>query len=254
MPEVREGDDLPRLLIESAGKQGLEINQGDIIIVAQKIVSKAEGRRMSLSEVKPGVEAMNIAQLCGKDPRFVELVLRESDKLRIVKPGHLIVTTRHGITCANAGIDVSNVEGTTETVLLLPVSPDESAKRIRTGIKDATGWDVGVIISDTHGRTLRDGQVNVAIGSSGVVNFRDYRGKRDMRGYVLHVKQISVADELAGAAELVMGQADEATPAAIIRGLPEIVDPSKEGSAELNMPDSRWFFKPEQPFAEQMVR
>ncbi|MEM3857657.1 MAG: coenzyme F420-0:L-glutamate ligase, partial [Thermoprotei archaeon] len=194
IPEVSAGDDLATLLVDASKRVGADIADYDVIVVAQKIVSKAEGRLVKLTDVKPSQRALRLSEICGKDPRFVELVLRESSEIVVAKPGHLIATTKRGVTCANAGIDVSNVAGSTENVLLLPEDPDASARSIRLRVKSITGKKVGVIISDTHGRTLREGQVNVAIGASGLNVFRDYRGVPDSKGYVLRIKQISVAD------------------------------------------------------------
>ncbi len=243
LPDFKPGDNLGDTILRAVEEMGLNVEDGDIFVVSQKIVSKAEGRIVKLSDVEPSEGAINIAKLTGKDPRFVELVLRESKRVEVASNGHLIVTTHGGITCANAGIDVSNVDGSGTTVLLLPVDPDSSAKRIRQHIESKSGRRVGVLISDTHGRTLREGQINVAIGVSGLRPFKDYRGTADMRGYVLRVKMINIADEVASAAELVMGQATERIPVAIVRGLGEFVD-QHEGSTELNMPSDRWLFRP----------
>ncbi len=243
LPEFSLGDDVALAIVRAAEQAG-GLCTDDLLVVAQKIISKVEGRKVKLTDVKPSALAQKYAKICEKDPRFVELVLRESESVEVVRPGHLIVTTKHGITCANAGIDTSNVEGDTETVLLLPQDPDTSARRLSDGIAKLTGKKVGVIISDTHGRTLREGQVNVAIGAAGVQLFRDYRGLKDSKGYTLRVKLISVADEIAAAAELVIGQAQEKIPVAIVRGL-RILSEQPTSSRELNMSREKWFFKPE---------
>lgn len=243
LPEFHPGDSLGEAILEGLSRMGLELQDGDILVVSQKVVSKVEGRIVRLREVVPSERAFRLAAITGKDPRFVELVLRESKQVDVAVSGHLIVTTKSGITCANAGIDVSNVDGSGETVLLLPEDPDRSARNLREYILKRCGRRVGVVISDTHGRTLREGQVNVAIGVSGIRPFKDYRGKVDMKGYVLRVKMINVADEIASAAELVMGQAAERTPVALVRGLGELLD-EHEGSGELNMPPERWLFRP----------
>ena len=243
LPEFGSGDNLGEAILSRLQEMGFTLENGDIIVVSQKVVSKVEGRMVRLSDVKPSERAITLSKITGKDPRFVELVLRESSQIEVAVKGHLIVTTKSGITCANAGIDVSNVEGSGETVLLLPVNADISAKKIREYIASKSGKRIGVLISDTHGRTLREGQINVAIGISGLKPFKDYRGTADMKGYVLRVKMINVADELASAAELVMGQATERTPVAVIRGLDELIG-EHEGSGELNMPQERWLFKP----------
>jgi coenzyme F420-0:L-glutamate ligase/coenzyme F420-1:gamma-L-glutamate ligase len=247
LPEFKQGDDLGAELIKAIATLNLQLLDGDILVVAQKVISKVEGKIVRLESVKPSQRAVDLSKISGKDPRFVELVLRESKRVEVVGKGHLIVTTKHGITCANAGIDVSNVDGRGESVLLLPDDPDLSARKLRAYIREKCGKNVGVIISDTHGRTLRDGQINVAIGLSGVKPFHDYRGTPDMKGYVLRIKQIAVADELASASELVIGQAQEQTPVAIIRGL-SLVSDDETSSAPLNMPRERWLFQPiEQP-------
>jgi coenzyme F420-0:L-glutamate ligase/coenzyme F420-1:gamma-L-glutamate ligase len=243
LPEFKYGDDLGSELLKAIDALGLQLLNGDILVVAQKVISKVEGKIVRLEDVKPSDRAVALSKISGKDPRFVELVLRESKRIEVVGKGHLIVTTKHGITCANAGIDVSNVDGKGESVLLLPDDPDSSAHKLRVFIKEKSGVDVGVIISDTHGRTLRDGQINVAIGLSGMNPFHDYRGTPDMKGYVLRIKQIAVADELASASELIIGQAQERIPVAIIRGL-SLVSGDETGSAPLNMPKERWLFQP----------
>jgi len=243
LPEFKQGDDLVGEILRVAERMNVGVRDGDVFVVSQKIVSKVEGRLVNLADVAPSELARKVALLCEKDARFVELVLRESRSVEYVAPGHLIVTTKRGITCANAGIDVSNVMGDPEWVLLLPEDPDASAKRIRLEIERRAGKSVGVIICDTHGRTLREGQVNVSIGSSGILPFRDYRGVNDSKGYLLRVKQIAAADEVAGAAELVIGQAQERIPVAVVRGLE--VASGDASSSELNMPKEKWFFKPD---------
>lgn len=214
---VEEGDDVGRLIVEAAERQGTPIRDGDIVVVTHIIVSRAEGRIVDLEAVKPSEAAVRIAAYTGKDPRLVEVVLSESRAIRRMAPGVLITETRQGFVCANSGVDKSNVPGET-IVALLPEDPDESARRIRERIEELTGKRVAVIVSDTHGRAHRDGEINVAIGASGLEVIRDRRGERDLFGYVLQVKRTAIADELASAAELVIGQADEGIPAAIIRG------------------------------------
>jgi coenzyme F420-0:L-glutamate ligase/coenzyme F420-1:gamma-L-glutamate ligase len=216
LPMIKPGDDLAQLIYDATiGTDTLR--DGDILVITHKVVSKAEGRLVDLSSVEPSQAALNYSAQTGKDPNVVEIVLRESRAVRRMAPGVLITETRQGFVCANSGIDKSNVAGT-ETYALLPVDPDQSAKRIRDRLKELGGIDVAVIISDTHGRAHRSGEVNVAIGASGLNVLRDRRGERDLFGYELRVKNIAVADELAGAAELVIGQADEGVPAAVIRG------------------------------------
>jgi coenzyme F420-0:L-glutamate ligase/coenzyme F420-1:gamma-L-glutamate ligase len=215
IPMVRQGDDLGSLIHEAARRQGLEWIDKDVVVVTQKIVSKAEGRIVRLDDVEPSAFAQHIAASMEKDPRVAELVLRETARIIRMRGRALIVETRHGHVCANAGIDQSNVkEG---YVTLLPVDPDKSAEGIRTRLEALTGKHLAVIITDTWGRAWRMGQVDFAIGVSGMSPFRDYRGETDMLGHTLVVTNIAVADELAAVAELVKGKA-EGVPAVIIRG------------------------------------
>ncbi len=216
VPLIKQGDSLADVIVNAAKEQGFEIGEGDIVIIAQKIVSKAEGGVVQLNSVTPSLKAEEIAKTTGKDPRHIETILRETTKIVRQKEAHLIVETHHGFICANAGVDRSNVEDP-ESVTILPANPDKSAGEIRARIKQLTGVEVGVIISDTFGRAWRIGQVNVAIGVDGLQPVMDYRGSKDMFGYVLNVTQVAVADELASAAELVMKKSD-GVPVAIIRG------------------------------------
>jgi coenzyme F420-0:L-glutamate ligase/coenzyme F420-1:gamma-L-glutamate ligase len=218
IPEVRPGDDLAGLIIEGCAQSGAHLQGGDVLVVTQKIVSKAEGCLVDLREVEPSALARQYAEAWGKDPRHVEVVLRESKRIVRMERGIIISETRHGFICANAGVDASNVPGE-HIVSLLPPDPDASAARIREGIKERLNIDVPVIISDSFGRAWRNGIINVAVGVSGLQPLIDYRGQRDPDGYLLSATIIAVADELAAAAELVMGKLD-ACPAAIIRGYP----------------------------------
>jgi coenzyme F420-0:L-glutamate ligase / coenzyme F420-1:gamma-L-glutamate ligase len=217
LPDITKGDNLGKLIVNKIVESGERVQRGDIIVISQKIVSKAEGRIVSLERIKPSAFAREIASEADKDPRHVEIILRESKKIIRMKSGHLITETKHGFVCANSGVDMSNVGRQRDTVTLLPVDPDKSAAAIRNDIRKLTGEDVPVIITDTFGRAWRIGQVNFAIGISGIKPVRDYRGTRDMYRYVLHVTEIAVADELASAAELVMNKADR-VPVAIVRG------------------------------------
>lgn len=219
LPDISKGDNLARLINNGFRESGNEIRKGDIVILAQKIVSKAEGRTISLSRVKPSRFASEIAEKTDKDPRHVEVILQESARIVRMKSGHLITETRHGFVCANSGVDMSNVGKGSETVTLLPADPDKSAAAIRSEINKLTGLNVPVIITDTFGRAWRLGHVNFAIGISGMKSIRDYRGTRDMYRHVLRVTEMAVADELAAAAELVMNKADR-IPVAIVRGYP----------------------------------
>lgn len=205
-----------KLIVEKLGAQGDEFYPGDIVIVSQKVVSKAEGRTISLSKMTPSSFAQAISKETGKDRRHVEAVLRETKKIIRMGGGHLITETRHGFICANAGVDQSNASKKRDSVTLLPKNPDASADRIRKTIHHLTGKTIAVIITDTFGRAWRIGQVNFAIGVSGMKPIHDYRGTKDMYRRNLQVTEIAVADELACAAELVMNKADK-VPAAIIR-------------------------------------
>lgn len=217
LPEVRRGDDLAALIVDAAERQGTPLQPGDVLVVTQKIVSKAEGRVLSLTEVTPSPRALRLAAETGKDPRLAELILRESVRIVRQREGVLITETRHGFVCANAGIDSSNVgQG---LVALLPQDPDRSAAAIREGIAERTGAEVAVVVSDTFGRPWREGHTNVAVGVAGMAPFVDYVGQRDPHGYELRVSTLAVADELAAAAELVMGKLAR-VPVAIVRGYP----------------------------------
>ncbi len=242
IPDIKPGDDIADLIVKSCIQEGVNIDDGDIIVVAQKIVSKAEKRILDINSLKPSDKAVKLSEFTGKDAKFIEAVLMESKEVVKAVPGHLITITRHGITCANAGIDRSNVSGLENIITLLPVDPDASAENIRRGIEKLTGRKVAVVISDTYGRPLRNGQINVAIGLSGINPFKDYRGIRDLTGYTLHVKNIALADEIASAAELVMGQAQEKIPVAIVKGL-EVRIENNHTAKELNMDKEKWLFK-----------
>ena len=216
IPNVQAGDNLARIIVTAARKQRLHLRNGDIVVVAQKIVSKAEGRVVSLSAVRASAVARKLSRTMRKDPKLIEVILRETKRVVRRRGHHLIVQTRHGLVCANAGVDKSNVDGE-DVVALLPKNPDRSARRIRTWIRRLAGKEVAVIITDTFGRPWRIGQTNVAIGLSGMRPWVDYRGTKDMFGYTLSVTMMAIADELASAAELVMRKYDQ-IPVAIIRG------------------------------------
>jgi coenzyme F420-0:L-glutamate ligase/coenzyme F420-1:gamma-L-glutamate ligase len=208
---------LAELIVSAAEKQGTPIQERDIVVITHKIVSKTEGAIVNLDSVSPSEQAKELAMKTGKDPAFVEAVLGETKEIVRVGPISLITENWNGVICANAGIDKSNVEGE-KNIALLPRNPDESARKIRNEIKRLTSHEVAVLISDTHGRPLRMGEINVTIGVAGIKPTRDRRGEKDLFGYFLRVKQTAVADELASAAELVIGQANEGVPVAIIRG------------------------------------
>jgi len=231
IPLIQPGDDLVDILFASLQTAKITLEDGDILVLAQKIVSKSEGRMVNLKTVKPSKEALELATRSSKDPRLVELILHETREILRVRPGTIIVEHRLGFVCANAGIDHSNVmgnEGSPEDwVLLLPENPDRSALEIRRKIKIATGIRLGVIIIDSHGRAWRMGSVGTAIGLSGVPGLVDKRGWRDLFGYRLKITLVAAADELAAAASLVIGEAAEGTPAVHVRGFPY---PLREGS------------------------
>lgn len=229
MPIIQPGDDLTQLTLESLISMGLKPEPKDVYVYSHVIVSRSEGKLVDLNDVVPSKIAENFAEFTGKDPRIVEVVLSESQAVRRMAPGVIIAETKHGFVCANAGVDKSNVPGET-IVAPLPDDSDKSALEIRTRFKKETGIDVGVIICDTHGRAHRDGEINVTIGASGFNVIRDRRGEKDLFGYELVVKRTAVADELASAAELVIGQSDEAIPAALIRGFD--IEFSDESSAQ----------------------
>jgi coenzyme F420-0:L-glutamate ligase/coenzyme F420-1:gamma-L-glutamate ligase len=218
LPEIHPGDDLAALIAGAVAAQGETLRDGDVLAVAQKVVSKAEGRIVRLADVEPGPRALAMAKESGKDPRQLEVVLAESVKVVRWKGGVLISETRHGFICANAGVDRSNA-GAPDTVILLPMDPDASAKRLRETLRERTKKNVAVIVTDTFGRAWREGHMNVAIGIAGLPALKRYVGQFDPEGYELRVTEIAIADEVAAMAELVMGKLDRC-PAAIVRGLP----------------------------------
>ncbi len=215
IPEIQPADDLVSLISSCIRHQNLPVMQGDIFVVAQKIVSKAEARTVSLETIVPSRKALDWAARWGKDARIVELVLRESKTILRMERGIIISETHHGFICANAGVDASNAGES--SAILLPVDPDASARRLQLGLEGHCKVPIGVIVSDTFGRAWREGLVNVALGVSGLAPLIDYRGKRDGDGKLLNATIIAAADEIASAAELVMGKADH-IPVAIIRG------------------------------------
>jgi coenzyme F420-0:L-glutamate ligase/coenzyme F420-1:gamma-L-glutamate ligase len=226
IPEIQAGDDLGRIIAEAARAQSVTLQNDDVLVVTQKAVSKSEGRFVNLDDVEPSALAIEIATPWDKDPRHVEVVLRESKRIVKMDRGVIIVETRHGLVCANAGVDASNVPN--GQLMLLPVDPDASAQRIRESLRGQTGADVAVIISDTFGRPWRAGYTEVAIGVAGMLPIIDYVGKIDTHGRELKATWICVADELASSAELVTGKVNR-VPVALIRGYPV---PRGEGSAK----------------------
>jgi coenzyme F420-0:L-glutamate ligase/coenzyme F420-1:gamma-L-glutamate ligase len=224
VPLVSPGDDLAEILLLALDSSGAELLDGDILVVAQKVISKAEGRLVNLKAVEPGQAARRYAEETMKDPRLIELVLSESSQVLRTRPGTIIVEHRLGFVCANAGIDRSNVDNrgcpSDEWVLLLPEDPDASAQRLRKALEEATGARLGVLIIDSHGRAWRLGTVGITIGLSGLPGVVDMRGRPDLFGYRLQITEVGVADELAAAASLMMGQAAEGTPVVHVRGFP----------------------------------
>jgi coenzyme F420-0:L-glutamate ligase/coenzyme F420-1:gamma-L-glutamate ligase len=231
IPLVQPGDDLADLILQSLERCSLHLQDGDILVLAQKIVSKAEGRLVNLSNIIPSTQAMTLATQCEKDPRLVELILSESKEILRIRPGTIIVEHRLGFVCANAGIDHSNVSPAINTdealpcaaedwMLLLPVDPDASARSLRESLENKFGVRLGVLIIDSHGRAWRIGVVGTSIGLSGMPGLVDLRGNADLFGFHLRITQVGAADELAAAASLVMGQAAEGTPVVHVRGFP----------------------------------
>ncbi|MDQ3812053.1 MAG: coenzyme F420-0:L-glutamate ligase [Chloroflexota bacterium] len=236
--EVQPGDDLAAVILAALQAQGESLRDGDMVVVTQKIVSKSEGCVVDLASVEPSELARTWAARWSKDARVVELVLRESQRIVRMERGVIISETRHGLVCANAGVDCSNVGGDRAT--LLPRDPDGSAARLRGALEQTSGVRLGVIISDTFGRAWREGQTNVAIGAAGVQVLRNFAGEVDPTGYQLRVTNLATADEVAGAAELVMGKLD-GVPVAVVRGLEHFLG---EGSAaDLVRPASADLFR-----------
>jgi coenzyme F420-0:L-glutamate ligase / coenzyme F420-1:gamma-L-glutamate ligase len=230
LPELREGDDLAHVISERA-----ELQDGDIVVVAQKAISKIEGRVVRLDDVEPSAQAREIAG--ESDARRIEVILREANRIVRTRGSLVITETRHGFVCASNGVDASNAPEP-GTLVLLPFDPDESAARLRTALRDLTGREFGVVVSDSFGRPWRQGTTDVAVGAAGIEVLRDLRGERDPNGYELRSTVIALADEIAGAAELVLGKLDR-VPVAIVRGL----DARGDGRArDLVMPPERSLF------------
>jgi coenzyme F420-0:L-glutamate ligase/coenzyme F420-1:gamma-L-glutamate ligase len=265
VPRIWPGDDLAEIMVQCLTRKGLCFEAGDVLVLAQKIVSKSEGRLVNLAEVVPSERALDLAHQVGKDPRHVEVILRESKEVIWASPGIFVVETHHGFVCANAGVDRSNIEQMiepnqhpganaqaqvshpeSEWLCLLPRDPDSSAERIRERLKERTGVEVAVLINDTHGRPFRMGGIGVALGSAGLMALVDQRGEQDMFGYTLQATLVGFGDEIASAASLIMGQAAEATPAVLIRGLryrrPDPTRPDP-GATELIRPEQNDVFR-----------
>ncbi|HMK54310.1 MAG TPA: coenzyme F420-0:L-glutamate ligase [Methanobacteriaceae archaeon] len=217
IPLINEGDDLGNIILTASRKQDMILENGDVLVVAETAIAKSEGETIDLNSIDPGPEALKIACETGKDPKLVELIIQESEEIIKVGPDFIISQTKHGFVCANAGIDESNVElGLAKPI---PSDPDSSARKIKEKIESSTGKKVAVIISDTQGRAFREGAIGVAIGISGMEPLWDRRGEKDLYGRKLETTSIAVADELASAASIVMGQAKEGIPIVIIRGV-----------------------------------
>lgn len=239
LPDVVPGDDIAELIAIGIRRLGERLVPGDIVVVTQKIVSKAEGRMIRLSEVAPSAFAVQWGTANGTDPRVVELVLRESRRIVRMDRGVLITETHQGLVCANAGVDLSNVAGG-EVATLLPVDPDASARRIRTGLHAAAGVEVPIVISDTFGRPWREGLVNVAIGVAGLSPLRSYVGSRDPQGFPLQATVEALADELGAAAGLVSSKLNR-TPAVLVRGI--LYDAGEGSSLDLLRAPERDMFR-----------
>jgi len=229
IPLVKPGNDLVAILLDSLQEAKIKLQNDDVLVIAQKIISKAEGRLVKISTVIPSARAIEIAYQVGKDPRQVEVILSESKEIVGMRPGVLVVEHRLGFVCANAGVDRSNVEavGGEEYLLLLPENPDRTCAELREKLQAKTGATIGIIINDSHGRAWRHGATGVAIGVSGFPALLDLRGRPDLFNYLLNITQVGLADELAAAASLLMGQADEGRPVIHARGVPY---PFREGT------------------------
>jgi len=234
IPLVQPGDDLAHLLGDAIARAG-GLRDRDVLVIAQKIVSKAEGRYADLDQITPSPRAIEAARQCDKDPRLIEVILSESVEVVRLRPGLIITRHRLGFVSANAGVDRSNVapEGV-ERVLLLPLDPDRSAACIRATLRDRFGVDPAVIIADSHGRPHRMGTVGVAIGLSGLPGVEDWRGRKDLFGYTLQHTEVGLADQIASAATLLLGQAAESIPAVIVRGV--LFEPRDGSASEINRP------------------
>ncbi len=241
LPLIKKGDNLGQLIVETAKKQNTPIQEKDVIVVTHVAVSKAEGNIINLDQVTPSERAKEIAQKINKDPAMVEVILQETKDIVRIGQNSIITETKSGVICANAGVDRSNVSGD-RNVVPLPKNPNASAQNIRQEIKRLTGANVAVIVSDTHGRPFRMGEINVTVGVAGIKPIRDRRGEKDLFGYVLRIKQTAIADELSSAAELVIGQANEGIPAAIIRGY-KYQTAENASATELTRPKEKDLFR-----------
>lgn len=219
IPLIRAGDDIIDIITDKADAAGLQFRPGDTLVISSKIVSKSLGRLVALAGVEPSADAQALAAETGKDPRLVELILRQTRRVSRKRLGVLVTEHHLGLVSANAGVDQSNIEAGDDMALLLPLNPDGAAQSFRAAINGRLGFDVAIIISDTHGRPFRVGNVGVAIGAAGLPTVKDLRGQRDLFGRILEVTQVAFADLVASAAHLLCGEADEGLPAVILRGL-----------------------------------
>jgi len=217
IPEISKGTDLAKIIVNASKRNRVSLQNGDVVVITQKIVSKAEGRIVKISSIEPSSFARRISKIMEKDPKVVEVILSETERVVKMVRGLIISQTKHGLVCANAGVDHSNVPR--DRLCLLPISPDRSAKKLRSQIMKLTGAKISLVITDTFGRPWREGQTGVAIGLSGLRPLDDYKGKKDDFGNDLKVTLIAIADEIASASDLVMGKTDR-TPVAIVRGYP----------------------------------
>jgi len=255
IPLIRRDDNLADILVKSLNETNIQLQDGDILVIAQKIVSKAEGRTVNLTTITPSQRAYDLAEQTQKDARMIELILQESNEVLRTRVGTIIVEHKLGFVCANAGIDHSNVNpsktsevsedlgslNAEDWVLLLPQDPDLSSRKMRDEIHSRTGRQIGILIIDSHGRAWRNGTVGAAIGVAGLPALEDLRGRQDLFGFTLRITQVGVADELAAAASLVMGQAAEGTPVIHVRGFPY---PLRDGSLkELIRPREQDLFR-----------
>jgi coenzyme F420-0:L-glutamate ligase/coenzyme F420-1:gamma-L-glutamate ligase len=242
LPLSKEGDNVGQLIVDAIKKQDIQLKERDIIVVTHVFISKAEGNIINLDTIKPSKRALEIAKQTNKDPALVEIILQEAKEIVRIGPNSIITETKRGTISANSGVDRSNVSGE-RNVVPLPKDPNKSAQNIRAEIKRLTDINVAVIVSDTHGRPFRMGEINVAIGVAGIKPIRDRRGEKDLFGYTLRIKQTAIADELASAAELVMGQANEGIPAAIIRGYTEYQTTENVSTTEMIRPKEKDLFR-----------
>ena len=245
IPLIKEGDDLVRLILEGLERAGIQPQDGDVFILAQKIVSKAEGRLIYLPDVEPSDEARSLAEVTGKDPRILDVILNESSSILRQREGLIVVEHRLGFVCANAGVDRSNVQGEygedDDWVLLLPEDPDRSAQKLRTALMHATGKELSVLIIDSHGRAWRMGTAGVCIGAAGFPALLDLRGEPDLFEVTLKSTEVGLADEIASGASVLMGQANEGRPVIHLHGLPYDL---REGSCqELIRPEEQDLFR-----------